>query len=119
MKYLEEHVFKTYDPSVEEFLADKIQGALQSTRRVERALHSRDVFSIKGYVLGSSVHVQTPNGLRISLRIATNPSIMITDDKAYLYIRASSIGSHPVPNPWSRTFIVLAKFPVKDFLNGG
>jgi len=119
MKYLEEHVFKTYDPNIEEFLADKIQGTLQSTRRVERALHSRDVFSIKGYVLGSSVHVQTPSGLRIPLRIVTNPSIMITGDKVYLYIRASSIGSHPVPNPWSRTFIVLAKFPVKDFLNGG
>jgi len=119
MKYLEEYVFKTYDPNVEEFLADKIQGALQSTRRVRHVLRSRDVFSIKGYVLGPSIHVQTPSSLRISLRIATNPSIMITGDKVYLYIHASSIGSHPVPNPWSRTFIVLAKLPLRDFLRGG
>ncbi len=82
-------------------------------------LRSRDIFSVKGYLLGPNIHALTPSSLRIPLRIATNPSIMIISDKVYLYIRASSIGSHPVPNPWSRTFIVLARFPLKDFLNGG
>lgn len=43
------------------------------------------------------------------LRIAANPAILIDGGDAVLYVRVSTLGGHPIPDPGSRTFICVGR----------
>ena len=93
---------------IELYLGRRILELRRSEPRVRRALGGDDVFRDVAYVLGSDISMESPSGIAMPLRIATNPSIAIEGDTVHLYLRLSALGSHPVPNPWSRTFIGYA-----------
>ncbi len=92
---------------IEYSLYEKLTKAMSIEPRVHRKLSaSEEVFKIKAYILGLNIKVSSRTGVELPIRIAANPSILVNGKEALLFIRASSIGSHPIPNPWSRTFII-------------
>jgi len=109
MEYMRS-VLKGRDAAVESLLARRLAEARSSKPRVERGLRSRgDVFRVKAYLLGQDVRVRSPAGIQIPLRIASNPAILIEGGDAVLYVRVSTLGSHPIPDPGSRTFICVGR----------
>lgn len=98
-------LLSTRDRGVEKLLEERVRGAKNRSPRVVRRRGGLDVFKVKAYVLPSDVYMSSVTGVEKPLRIATNPSIALEDGGVHLYIRFSTLGSHPVPDPRSRTFI--------------
>ena len=127
----EDWVFSTVNPSVHEYveylgkvissrsvaaedvLARRLAEVKSREPKVKRTIKARDeVFEVKAYLLGSDVSLRSPAGLQMPLRIAANPAILIDGGDAVLYVRASTLGSHPIPDPRSRTFICVGRVPL-------
>ena len=117
MEYLS-RVLNSRDASVEEVLARKLSEARSRAPRVARTFKVRgEVFQVRAYLLGSDVSLASPAGLHMPLRVAANPAIMIEGKYAVLYVRVSTLGGHPIPDPGSRTFICVGRVPL-DGLRG-
>ncbi len=129
----EDWVFSTVNPSVHEYveylskvlssrsvavedvLARRLAEAKSRRPRVERTFKvGSEVFEVKAYLLGSDIDLRSPAGVQVPLRIAANPAILIDGDDAVLYVRASTLGSHPIPDPGSRTFICVGRAPLRE-----
>ncbi len=102
-------VLSARNRDIELYLGRRILEIRRSEPRIRRALGRDDVFRVVAYVLGSDISMKSPSGIAMPLRIVTNPSIAIEGDTVHLYLRLSTLGSHPIPNPWSRTFIGYAE----------
>ncbi len=103
---------------IEYSLYEKLTKAMNTKPRIHRKLSANEeIFRIRAYILGSNIKASSRTGIELPLRIAANPSIIINGEEALLFIRVSSIGSHPIPNPWSRTFIVEGSISLEK-LNG-
>jgi len=101
--------------TVEDVLARKLADAKSREPKVKRTFKARDeVFRVKAYLLGSDINLTSPAGIQVPLRIAANPAILIDGDDAVLYVRASTLGSHPIPDPGSRTFICVGRTPLRE-----
>ncbi len=111
-------IMSLWSRDLERLLGEKIVAARREKPRVERKLSDgHEVFEIRAYIIGSNILVRSPSGIEIPLRIAANTGMAVRKDTVYLYMRLSSLGGHPIPNPWSRTFIGLAKTSL-DKLHG-
>lgn len=129
----EDWVFSTVNPSVHEYveylskvlssrsvavedvLARKLAEARSGRPKVERTFKvGSEVFKVKAYLLGSDIDLRSPAGLQVPLRIAANPAILIDGEDAVLYVRVSTLGSHPIPDPGSRTFICVGRVPLRE-----
>ncbi len=101
--------------AVEDVLARKLAEAKSRRPRVERTFKAgSEVFKVKAYLLGSDIDLRSPAGLQVPLRIAANPAILIDGEDAVLYVRVSTLGSHPIPDPGSRTFICVGRVPLRE-----
>jgi len=75
--------------------ADKVLlGKFMKCRKKDkiRKKYGKNVCRIKGYILPNTLEVFSSEGIRIPLRIASNPAITIKEDRVLLYIRVASIG---------------------------
>lgn len=112
------NILKHRSKVIEEIFAVKLTKAIKAKPRVKRKLKSSsEVFELKAYILGYDVDLKSSSGIEIPLRIASNSSITLDRDNVVTFMRLSSLGGHPIPNPWSRTFIGLGKIPLNN-LNG-
>jgi len=101
----------------EAVLKGKLLAALSLGRRVGRVFRvGREVFGVRAYVLGCDVVLRSPSGIDVPIRLATNASLLIDGGLVRLFLRLSSLGSHPVPNPWSRTFVGVAEVRINDLV---
>ena len=106
------------DKDAEKFLGEYLIRLRKKEPRIRRELlNGRDLFSIRAYITGSDVHLRSLGGIDVPLRIASNSCIVCKGNDVYLYLRLSSLGGHPIPNPWSRTFIGLSRTSL-DRLHG-
>ena len=111
-------ILKRRSKVIEEILASKLIKAIKAKPKVKRRLKlSSEVFELKAYILGYDVDLESSSGIKIPLRIASNPSITLDGDDVVIFMRLSSLGGHPIPNPWSRTFIGLGRIPL-NYLSG-
>ncbi len=99
---------------VELFLGHKIMELYRMRPKIIRSFSKDDIFNTMAYIIANDVSIKSRNEINIPLRIAANPSIAIQDNYVHLYMRMSSLGSHPIPNPWSRTFIGYAKLEMNS-----
>ncbi|RLG82652.1 MAG: hypothetical protein DRO40_07125 [Thermoprotei archaeon] len=82
--------------------------------KIIRSFGDDDIFDTIAYILANDVSIKSVNEIDIPLRIAANPSIAIKDNYIHLYMRISSLGSHPIPNPWSCTFIGYTRLEMNN-----
>ena len=101
---------------VELFLGHKIMELYRTKPRIIRSFGDDDIFNTMAYIIANDISIKSINEIDIPLRIVANPSIAIQDNYIHLYIRMSSLGSHPIPNPWSRTFIGYTKLKINSLL---
>ncbi len=108
-------ILSRYSKSLEDFILSKTLHTRSSSPKITRnfKIHE-ELFTIRAYILGSSVKALSGYGIEVPIRIATNASILISNNKVWLYLRCSSLGSHPIPNPWSRTFITTSTLTIEE-----
>lgn len=112
------NILSSVNRDVERTLGERIVKICKMKPRVRRTLSdSHEVFKVRAYIIGLNISLKSPNNIDVPLRIASNTCIVCKGDRVHLYLRLSSLGSHPIPNPWCRTFIGLSEISL-DKLHG-
>ena len=111
------NILSRRNKAIEMYIGQKILEVRKLKPRIRRSLGDSDIFRIKAFITGADISIKTLSQIDIPLRIAANPSIAVIGTSVHIYIRVSSLGSHPIPNPWSRTFIAYARLDL-DKLHG-
>ncbi len=108
-------LFSRRSLDAEAVLKGKLLAALSLRRRVDRTFRIKEeLFSVRAYVLGCDVSLRSRSGIEVPIRIATNSSILIEGNSVKLFLRLSSLGGHPIPNLWSRTFIGVGEVSIDE-----